>query len=160
MAYKEQIIKYALDPTVREIIIMATQVLMASATIILIFAIRYHMKAVKLQRESIQASMFSETSGRISVILGKIPSKGEHESEMINWYVSLFNEFEVLVFLKNNKYLSKNMEEYYRHFIIENVDRMSGESEEIKGHFEGLTRTTFNNLRDYYVKHSRKEFPF
>lgn len=156
----KQIITYALDPTVKEIIIMAAQVATASATVILIIVIIYHMKAVKLQRESIQASMFSETSGRISAILGAIPDEKDGEADMVNWYVRLFNEFEFLIVLKKEKHISSKMEEYYRHFIIENVDRISGESDKIKGHFEGLTRTTFNNLREYYVKHSRKEFPF
>lgn len=160
MAYMEQIIKYALDPTNKENIIMATQIVMASASIVFMGAIYFHLRAVRLQRQSIQASMFSEISGRISSILGEIPPKGEPDSEMINWYVRLFNEFESIIFLRKNKQLNKKMEEYYRDFIIENTDRISGEPVKIKSHFKGLTGTTFNNLRDYYAKHSTKEFPF
>lgn len=143
----------------RESIIMWAQVLMAGASILIFVSILLNMKAVKYQRKAIQASMFSEISGRISDILGEIPPKTEDDTKMTNWYIRLFNEFEALIFLKNNGHLSPAMEAYYRHFIIEHVEKISEESPQIINHFKGLARTTFDDLRQYYRNCTGKESP-
>ena len=148
------------DPILRENIIMWAEGIMAFASIFIIAALWLHRGAIVLQRKAMQATMFSEISGRISNILGEIPPKTEDDTKMTNWYIRLFNEFEALIFLKNNGHLSPAMEAYYRHFIIERVEKISEESPQIINHFKGLARTTFDDLRQYYRNCTGKESPF
>ena len=59
----------------KEIINMGLQFFMAVIGGLVILSLCYHRKAMLLQKDSIQASMFSEISGRISSIMGEIPRK-------------------------------------------------------------------------------------
>ena len=143
-----------------EVFSMGAEIVMAFASLAILASLLYHRNAVVLQREALQATMFSEISGRISSILGEIPPETEDDTKMFNWYIRLFNEFEAFIFLKNNGHLSPAMEAYYRYFIIEHVEKISEESPKIINHFKSLARTTFDDLRQYYINCTGKESPF
>ena len=150
-----------------EIITMLTQGIVAGATIAIAVALYYHRQAVMLQRSSLQATMFSEISGRISVILENIPLKrditkdNQEKSDkkdivkLCNWYIRLFNELESIVFLQKHGLISPAMGEYYQGFILGYVDKIpktfpEEEFPEIYIRFRNLPETAFSNLREYY----------
>ena len=142
----------------KEVINIVLQFLIALAGLFVVITLWYHRKAVLLQKDSLQASMFSDISARISTILGEIPPKIKEQAYRYNWYIRLFNEFESLIFLVKHKYLSLEMENYYRHFIVEYVEDLSEESAEVAKDFASLPKTTFCNLCKYYEDITGKKF--
>lgn len=134
--------------------------LIALTGIILVGSLWFHRQAVLLQKSSLQANMFSEISGRISNIMGEIPEKDAHESERYNWYIRIFNEFEALIFLAKQKFLSQAMSQYYQHFIIEYIDELAKNYPQVHKEFSELSTTTFSNLREFYRLNTGKKPPF
>lgn len=144
----------------KEVINIVLQFLIAIAGLFVVITLWYHRKAVLLQRDSIQASMFSDISGRISTLLGKIPPKKKELTYTYNWYIMLFNEFESLIFLVKHKYLSFEMQEYYKYFLIDYIEDLPKEFPKVAEYFVSLPKTTFGNLRKYYKDITGKKFPF
>jgi len=147
----------------RELVNMGLQFLIAIAGCLIVVGLWYHRKAVLLQRDSLQAAMFSEASGRLSTILGEIPAKpvkNEKSTKMYNWHIRLFNELESLVFLEKYKYLSPEMTEYYKHFIVEYIDDLQKDFPEVAKEFATLPETTFSHMRKYYKDITGKNIPF
>lgn len=130
---------------------MLIQGLVAGATIAIAVAIYYHRQAVLLQRDSIQAAMFSDIAGRISSILKDIPPEDEDEMVTQNWYVRLFNELEAFIFLTRLGYLSPRVDTYYRELILGYMDKVYEESPQIAKHLtKDYLPPTFEHLREYY----------
>ncbi len=133
----------------KEVINMSLQAIVALAGCLVVVSLFFHRKAVLLQKDSIQATMFSEISGRISTILGEITQQG---SDFFNWHIRLFNELEALLFLSNNNLLSESMKLYYRDFIIELVKELPQKYPDVANELENLSSQTFKLLREYYEK--------
>ena len=134
--------------------------IIALTGIALIFSLWFHRQAILLQKSSLQASMFSEISGRISHIMGKIPEKTADESLFYNWYIRLFNEFESLIFLSSHKCLSSPMRDFFQNFIIEYIDDFEENYPQIQNEFANFPTSTFCNLREFYEKTKGKKSPF
>ena len=79
---------------------------------------------------------------------------------MYNWHIRLFNEFESLVFLEKHKYLSPEMTEYYKHFIVEYIDDLLKDFPEVAKEFATLPETTFSYMRKFYKDIKGKNIPF
>lgn len=134
--------------------------LIALTGFILVGSLWFHRQAVLLQKNSLQANMFSEISGRVSSIMGEIPGKGADESEFYNWYIRIFNEFESLIFLAKQKFLSQAMRQYYKHFIIEYINELAKDYPQVCKEFSEFPTTTFSNLREFYRQNTGKKPPF
>jgi len=130
----------------KEIINMGLQFIIMVAGCLVVVGLLYHRKAVLLQRDAIQATMFSDISGRISMIQAEVPTKEASKEVCFNWNIRLFNELESFIFLFEHGYIAPDMERYYRHFIIEHIKYLPEEYPEVSKDFEDLPKMTFCNL--------------
>lgn len=137
-----------------EVITMSAEIVIAIASSVLAVALLYHRKAVLLQRESLQATLFNEVTERINSILDKTPPKSVSETEMSNWYIGLFNA------LTANRNINSKMEKYYRSFIVGYCDGLVSEFPKIAEKFKKGPETQFSLLRNYYKSHTQREAPF
>ena len=139
---------------------MGLQFFMAIAAGLIVISLWYHRKATLLQRDSIQATMFSDISGRISALIGETPSATDEEHKIENWYVRLYNEFESILFLEKNGSLSSEMKNYYKDGMIGYVDELK---EEFPSIYEKLAKRLSENdliyLKEFY-KSIKDEIPF
>lgn len=144
----------------KEVINMLLQAIMALAGCLVVVSLWFHRKAVLLQRDGIQASMFSDISGRISALIGETPSETEEEHKIENWYVRLYNEFESILFMEKNGSLSSEMKDYYKDGMIGYVDDLK---EEFPSIYKKLAKRLSENdliyLKKYY-KSIKGEAPF
>ena len=120
----------------------------------------FHRKAVLLQRDGIQASMFSEISGRISALIGETPPEKDEEYKIENWFVRLYNEFESILFMEKNGSLSSEMRDFYK-------DAMIGYIDDLKERFPNIYKILVERLSEndliylkYFYKSIKGEVPF
>lgn len=139
---------------------MILQLVIAIAGLFVVGTLWYHRRAVILQKNSIQATLFNDISGKINALLGEIPPLKAGATRTYNWYVRLFNEFEALIFLISHKYLSREMEEYFRNFIIDYIEDLPKEYPNIAEELSTVPEATFCNLRKYYGDITKKTSPF
>ena len=144
--------------TNKEIINMTLQALMAIAALAIFIALWLQKKATVAQEKATQASMFSDINSRLSQLLGEIPAQSEEETKISNWYRRLFNEFESIIFLVNQKFVGAAMELYFRDFIIHNIDKFKKEhlplAEKVQKRDDA-----FLELRRYYQSVTGKKCP-
>ena len=111
-----------------------------------------------LQKRSIHATIFNDFSGRTSDLIREIPPKSEKPVIIQNWYIRLFNDFERFIFLVNNHYVGKKMEEYYRMLIVRYVDKVTEEFPDIAHNINELQNgKAYEYLKDYYKKDTGKD---
>lgn len=144
----------------KEIINMFLQALLALAGCMVVVSLFFHRKAVLLQKDGIQATMFSEISGRLSTILGQTPSKNDDAIDVYNWYVRLFNEFEAIIFLVRNKCMNEKMEGYFQSFIIAYIEKLPEHFPNAIKEFGDLPVGAYGELRSYYKNVTGKHISY
>lgn len=100
----------------KDFIIIITSIIVAGVAGFGIYSLILHYKALRLQRDNLQASLFSEISKRINELLDNEPGQNK-KAELENWYIRLYNSFEFLAFFANRSYLDNEMKSYYVSFI-------------------------------------------
>ena len=137
----------------KEIISMILELILAAAGAALLWSLC-------LQKRSICASIFNEISSRTSDLIREIPRKDASPYEIQNWYVRLFNEFERLIYLRNNRYIGKKLEKYFRDLIIRYMERLAEEFPSIAKEIDNMGKgEAYGILKEYYKKHTKKR-PF
>ncbi len=135
----------------KEIIDMVLQALLVITGLILLWSLF-------LQRKSIQANIFNDFSGRTSDLIREIPPASEKPMVIQNWYVRLFNDFERFIFLINNHYVAKKMEEYYRGLIIRYVEKVTEEFPDVACNIDRLQGgLAYVVLKTYYKKNTKED---
>lgn len=120
-------------------------------------ALGFSARAIFLQRQSLQASLFSDTIKKMDDVLDQQISY-EKEGRVMHWYIGLLDAFEYFAFFANRRYLSRAMRKYPRSTIIENLEDASIR-DDVKKHFQGRPVEQLSELRKYYKRYAGKNSP-
>lgn len=126
-------------------------------------ALFVNARAVRLQKQSIQAQVFHSISQEISVLLKEeqnhIDNKRKEKITYENWLDRILTALEYYAFYANRDYLTKEMSEFYipdiEHFCeaaTEYPDLMAEIHEQKK-------QLVYCELRQYYKKYIGKKCP-
>lgn len=124
-------------------------------------AIFLNTKAVKLQKDSNQASLFNDISSRIKQLEDQWPACEEKE-DRIMWYERLFSAFEYFSFFANKKKIPPEMRTYYKSGIETYVNRLTTEKEyeSLFEEYKKRPKEQFSELREYYKNEIGKILSF
>lgn len=111
------------------------------------------IRSLRLQRKSIQAGLFNDISRRIHDIdQQQKEAESEGEKAVENWYQRLINAYDYFAFYANNKYITDEMEQYFKDAIVKEIDRLKGFA-----HLRNTVGLELNELKTFYKRHTRKE---
>lgn len=144
----------------KEIIMVLSNVTTVVVLIFIGLALIYTARSFKLQKRGTQASIFHSITAEINAIISE-QKKCEKNGDdaVINWYQRLINAFEYYALFANKKYLSKEMRTFYRGALIQYVDWAKGNPEAEK-FFKKEDKRLLCEVRKYYEKYSKNQFPF
>ena len=144
----------------KELINMVLQSLMTAAALVILLTLWLQKQATQAQKKAIQASMFSDISGRISSLLGETPAQNADPTVTYNWIIRLLNELESFVFLVKQKCLSDEMEDHYRAFIIGWIDDLPEKFPDAASEIRKEQSKAYQELRNYYEEIRGKKAEF
>lgn len=111
------------------------------------------IRALRLQRKSIQAGLFNDISRRIHDIdQQQKEAEAEGKKAVENWYQRLINAYDYFAFYANNKYITDDMELYFKDGVIKEIDRLKEFA-----HLRNAAGMELNELKTFYKRHTGKE---
>jgi len=117
-------------------------------------------KAVRLQRDSVQANLFNDISSRIRQLEDQWVDCDTNEKKK-RWYERLFSAFEYFAFFANRDKLSTEMNQYYSSGIKTYVERLKWKNySELLEEYKKRPKEQFSELRKYYKNEIKKDLPF
>ena len=146
MRYKEAIKLYAQLATVLAVFFSAGALIL-------------NWNASKLQRGSIQASLFNDTSAIINKLTNEWPKLKTYE-EKKKWYERLFAAFEYFAFFANHNYLSDDMKEYYVSGMEVYCSRLEKKYPDLLKYYKNLPEEQFYEFKKFYKAMTGKDTPF
>lgn len=124
-------------------------------------AIFLNARAVNLQRDSNQVSLFNDVSSRINQLLDQWPAC-EKKEDRIMWYERLFSAFEYFSFFANKKKIPLEMRTYYKSGIKTYVNRLATNEDysSLFDVYKKRPKEQFSELREYYKNEIGEDLPF
>jgi hypothetical protein len=139
---------------------MIVNIVMALAVLIAVSALIISIKALRLQKNSLQADLFNDISSRIRELEDQWEDCDTKEKKQ-NWYQRLFNAFEYFALFANQGTLSKKMRHYYKSGIKTYVERLKeNQYSELLEAYSKRPKEQFSELREYYKNEIGKDLPF
>jgi hypothetical protein len=143
----------------KEVINMILQVLIAIAALAIFAQLRMQKRATIAQNRATYAMLFSDINSRLSQVMEGVPARDTGKTIILNWYKRLFNEFEAIIFLANQRYLDIEMELYFRGLIVAQVDSFFEKYQEIASELP-KDNGAYAEIREYYCSVTGKACPF
>jgi len=135
----------------KELIAMGSQIAVAIAVIFSGIALWISAKAIKLQQDSVNTSLFLNFYNRINDILEK---EKEYKSDrrLSEWCITLLSHFEYLAFMANRNLISFELVELYKEMIITWYDKVLIEQKDDLSDYNLDHQDTFSELKKLYKK--------
>lgn len=125
-------------------------------------AVRTNIGTLNLQRNTLQANMFSQVTERMNVLLEARPKPNElgDTITVCLWSSSFLRALSHFAFLAKHSYLSPEMIKLYQNFIVIGCDDVANISPELVKQIKSETPKSYGTLREFYEKAAVKQCPF
>ena len=146
--------------TTMEILEMTAKYAASIAVVFSAIALIMNTRAFRLQRRSLQASLFNDIRHRIDKLEDEHSEIQEGEVKKLErWYERIFNAYESFAFYANRGYFEKDMTEFYTSGVDYHVKGL-GKFPELLKRYKNREKGEFCELEKYYQKVLKKSFPF
>lgn len=126
-----------------------------SAHVALVIVLLLNLWNFKLQRDSLQVSLFSQITHGLRNLLEEIPSEQDAPANIL-WRKRLVWEYDAFAFFANHKYLKQDVIEHFRPALIEDCRRMMKDYPEV---FETIPAQFATDLRQLFRNATGEDLP-
>jgi hypothetical protein len=146
--------------TTMEILEMTAKFAASIAVIFSAVALFVNTKAFKLQRRTLQASLFNDIMHRIDKLEDEHAEIKKGEAEKLErWYERIFNAYESFAFYANRGYLAKDMIDFFSSNVDYHVKGLE-KFPQLFARYKNREVGEFCELKEYYRNVLRRNLPF